>query len=136
MRRPAGHCALGRNHDGLVCAYSPHTTPALIARKRASPCGLGRNPAFDRARFAPALQHRGIQYVWQGDDLGRLRESGYRSYMTTHSFAAGLRRLDLLARTAPTVIMSAEASPVTCHRRFISREMTARGYRVRHIGTR
>jgi uncharacterized protein (DUF488 family) len=32
--------------------------------------------------------------------------------------------------------MCAEASPATCHRRFIAREMTARDYRVQHIGTR
>jgi uncharacterized protein (DUF488 family) len=47
-----------------------------------------------------------------------------------------LLRLDRLARKAPTVIMCAEASPAACHRRFIAREMTARGYRVQHIGTR
>src|SRR5437879_13223140 len=39
-RRPAAHRALGRNHDGLVCAYRPHPSPALYARKRGSACGL------------------------------------------------------------------------------------------------
>src|SRR5256886_15913710 len=30
VRRRAAHRALGRNDDGLVCAYRPHTTPALL----------------------------------------------------------------------------------------------------------
>src|SRR2546422_2435118 len=33
VRRPAAHRALGRNHDGLVCAYRPHSTPALLRAK-------------------------------------------------------------------------------------------------------
>jgi len=33
VRRPAAHRALGRNYDGLVCAYRPHTTPALLRAK-------------------------------------------------------------------------------------------------------
>jgi hypothetical protein len=33
VRRRAAHCALGRKDDGLVGAYRPHTTPALIRAK-------------------------------------------------------------------------------------------------------
>ena len=55
--------------------------------------------------------------------------------MTTPRFGAAIRRLERLATTGPTAIMCAEASPLACHRRFIAREMAARGYRVRHIGT-
>src|SRR2546423_14492939 len=33
VRRPVAHRALGRNYDGLVCAYRPHTTPALLRAK-------------------------------------------------------------------------------------------------------
>ena len=40
VRRPAAHRALGRNNDGLVCAYRPHTAPARRGRKAGSPCGL------------------------------------------------------------------------------------------------
>jgi uncharacterized protein (DUF488 family) len=94
-----------------------------------------RNPPFDRPRIAPELQRRAIQYMWQGEQLGGLREGGYPAYMTTPRFAAAIRRLDRLATAAPTAIMCAEASPLACHRRFIAREMAARGYRVTHIGT-
>src|SRR5207302_9343112 len=38
-RRPAAHRALGQNHDGLVCAYRPHTTPALLRAKARRPEG-------------------------------------------------------------------------------------------------
>src|SRR5712691_9845446 len=33
VRRPAAHRALGRITMGLVCAYRPHTTPALLRAK-------------------------------------------------------------------------------------------------------
>jgi uncharacterized protein (DUF488 family) len=75
-------------------------------------------------------------HIYTVGDLGGLRNGGYRAYMTTPGFASGIRRLERLANEAPTAIMCAEASPVACHRRFIAREMTARGYRVQHIGTR
>jgi uncharacterized protein (DUF488 family) len=55
--------------------------------------------------------------------------------MSTPRFAAGIHRLERLADEASTVIMCAEANPEACHRRFIARQMAARGYRVRHIGT-
>ena len=95
-----------------------------------------RNPAFDRERVQEELRQRGIQYEWQGEALGGLREGGYRAHMRAPQFAAGMRRLERLAIEAPTAIMCAETSPTACHRRFIAREMTGRGYRVQHIGTR
>jgi uncharacterized protein (DUF488 family) len=95
-----------------------------------------RNPPFNRERLASELSQRGIQYVWEGEALGGLRPGGFRGYMSTPMFAAGMRRLRRLATRAASAIMCAEAEPVCCHRRFIAREMAAAGYRVRHIGTR
>ena len=95
-----------------------------------------RNPQANFKVLETELPAAGIRYVWEGEDLGGLRDGGFRAYMTTPRFASGIRRLVRLADQAPTAIMCAEASPAACHRRFIAREMTARGYRVRHIGTR
>jgi uncharacterized protein (DUF488 family) len=123
-----------RSVDELVELVRNHGITELVDVRRYPQSR--RNPAFDRERLGRELRRRGIQYRWEGDDLGGIREGGYWTYMTTPTFAAGLLRLDRLARKAPTVIMCAEASPAACHRRFIAREMTARGYRVQHIGTR
>jgi uncharacterized protein (DUF488 family) len=95
-----------------------------------------RNPAFNQERLTTELTRRGIRYSWEGAALGGLRQGGFRGYMSTPMFAAGMRRLRRLATAAAIAIMCAEAEPVRCHRRFIAREMAAAGYRVRHIGTR
>lgn len=78
----------------------------------------------------------GITYRWEGETLGGLREGGYLAYMKTSTFAAGLARLQRVVDRQSTAIMCAEALPVRCHRRFIARQMAARGYRVTHIVTR
>lgn len=95
-----------------------------------------RNPPFTMERLARELQRRGITYLWQGETLGGLRAGGFRAYMKTSTFAAGLARLEHLADQQSTAIMCAEALPVQCHRRFIARQMAGRGYRVTHIVAR
>lgn len=95
-----------------------------------------RNPQFNQEALAVDLPARGITYVWEGETLGGFRKGGYTDYMTTDAFAAGIKRLERLVGRAPTVIMCAEIVWFRCHRRFIAREMAARGYRVTHIVTR
>jgi uncharacterized protein (DUF488 family) len=56
--------------------------------------------------------------------------------MTTPTFAQGIARLEALAQRRPTAVMCAEVVWFRCHRRFIAREMAARGYRVTHIVAR
>jgi uncharacterized protein (DUF488 family) len=56
--------------------------------------------------------------------------------MATPAFAKGIARLEQLVGKAPTAIMCAEIVWFRCHRRFIAREMLARGYRVTHIVNR
>jgi uncharacterized protein (DUF488 family) len=92
-----------------------------------------RNPQFNQEALAAALPNRGIAYVWMGDTLGGFRKGGYSEYMTTPEFAAGLEQLERLVVRAPTAIMCAEIVWFRCHRRFIAREMAARGYRVTHL---
>ena len=85
--------------------------------------------------LAAELPRRGIAYVWD-EDLGGFRKGGYQAYMATSTFVAGLDRLERLVARGTTVIMCAEIVWFRCHRRFIARQMVARGYRVTHIVTR
>jgi uncharacterized protein (DUF488 family) len=93
-----------------------------------------RNPQVNREALLAALPSRGIDCIWD-EDLGGFRKGGYQAYMATPAFAAGLDRLERLVAAAPTAIMCAEIVWFRCHRRFIARQMAARGYRVTHIVT-
>ena len=54
----------------------------------------------------------------------------------TDTFAAGLRRLEVLAARRPTAIMCAEAVPWRCHRSLIADALTVAKWRVLHIQNR
>ena len=54
--------------------------------------------------------------------------------METPEFGAALARLEQLASERPTTIMCAEAQWWRCHRRLIADALTARGWRVLHLG--
>jgi uncharacterized protein (DUF488 family) len=94
-----------------------------------------RNPQFNRDYLVTELPARGIAYFWEGQTLGGFRQGGYEAYMAKPAFAKGVARLEALVQRAPTAIMCAEIVWFRCHRRFIAREMTSRGYRVTHIVT-
>lgn len=94
-----------------------------------------RNPQVNLEVLEKELPARGIAYAWD-EDLGGFRKGGYQDYMQTAAFAAGLDRLERLLARGRTVIMCAEIVWFRCHRRFIARQMAARGYRVTHIVTR
>lgn len=95
-----------------------------------------RNPQFNRDDLERELPGRGIAYFWEGETLGGFRTGGYEAHMATSTFAEGVARLETLLQRGPTAIMCAEIVWFRCHRRFIARQMAARGYRVTHIVTR
>jgi uncharacterized protein (DUF488 family) len=92
-----------------------------------------RNPQFNVERLESDLPAQGIAYAWMGETLGGLRKGGYEAYMETEGFRRGLDELEALVRQRTTAIMCAEIVWFRCHRRFIARQMVARGYRVGHI---
>ena len=53
--------------------------------------------------------------------------------MESDEFAAGLERLEALARERRTAIMCAEGDWRRCHRRLIADALVVRGWRVIHI---
>ncbi len=68
-----------------------------------------------------------------GEELGGFRTGGYQRHLKTPGFRSGIERLETVTARGRTAVMCAEAVWLRCHRRFIAREMTARGYPVGHI---
>ena len=108
------------------------------------------NPQFNGDRLSHSLDQAGIRYV-PLKTLGGLRHArvdsvnlgwrnasfrGFADYMQTENFAAGLRRLEVLAARRPTAIMCAEAVPWRCHRSLIADALTVAKWRVLHIQSR
>lgn len=119
----------------------------LVADVRRYP-GSRRHPQFNADALAAALAAAGIAYERIGDELGGRRRArrgsrhtgwrvaafrAYADHMETDEFAAGLERLERLARERRTAIMCAEGEWRRCHRRLISDALTPRGWRVLHI---
>lgn len=106
---------------------------AVAADVRSFPSSR-RYPHFSREELRRSLAREGIEYVWLGECLGGFREGGYESHMLTEGFQRGLEELEELARRSPTVFFCAERHPRRCHRRFISRALEERGWKVLHLG--
>jgi uncharacterized protein (DUF488 family) len=120
----------------------------LIADVRRYP-GSRRQPHFERTALAAVLLEAGIGYRWLGESLGGRRKPaesslnggwesdqfrGYADHMASPEFAAGLEELEELAHEQTAAVMCAEAWWVRCHRRLIADALTARGWRVLHLG--
>jgi uncharacterized protein (DUF488 family) len=110
--------------------------------------GSQRHPQFGADSLRAALQGAGIAYEGLGEQLGGRRRPrrdspntgwrvaafrAYADHMQTREFAAGLDRLEGLARERPAAIMCAEGDWRRCHRRLISDALLLRGWRVVHI---
>ena len=119
----------------------------LVVDVRAFPSSR-RHPQFARAAMEEWLPKGGIAYLHMPGLGGRRkptpgspntgwRESafqGYADYMASDEFGSALASLEKAARESPTAIMCAEAVWWRCHRRLISDALTARGWRVEHLG--
>lgn len=121
----------------------------VVADVRRHP-GSRRNPQFGAEALAESLAGSGIGYERFGEELGGRRRSpgprpdsawrnasfaAYAEYMETPEFAAGLDRLEALARERRTAIMCAEALWFRCHRRLIADALASRGWSVLHLGS-
>ena len=88
---------------------------------------------FCRENLSALLEENCIGYVYMGDELGGYRKGGYREFIGTPEFRAGLDRLEEVATKRRAAIVCAERLPWRCHRRFIALEMEQRGWEVVHI---
>jgi len=88
---------------------------------------------FSRENLSETLKDSGIEYVYLGKELGGFRKGGYESYSHTEDFHSGVSKLEEIASRGKTVFMCAERFPWKCHRRYISRALNRRGWKVIHI---
>jgi uncharacterized protein (DUF488 family) len=119
----------------------------LLADVRVNP--RSRYPQFNRSALAASLELAGIGYAHLGEELGGRREPaadsanlgweedwfrGYADHMASPEFEAGIARIEELAGDRRVAVMCAEADWRSCHRQLIADALTARGWRVLHVG--
>jgi uncharacterized protein (DUF488 family) len=88
---------------------------------------------FAQEQFKDWLGSCGIEYVWLGDSLGGYRKGGYEAHMQTAPFREGLMALEKEGWRKPVAVVCAEKLPWRCHRRFLGKELTRRGWKVIHL---
>jgi uncharacterized protein (DUF488 family) len=105
--------------------------------------GSRRNPQYNRAVLAGALEEAGIRYT-HAVELGGMQSRGpgsgrfaclgafasYAARIGTGEWQGALR--DALEQPAPC-FMCAETPWQKCHRRFVAEVLVARGYEVVHL---
>lgn len=90
-------------------------------------------PLFNRDALEELLPMHGIRYHFLGKELGGLRRGGYVAYIVTEDFQKGIDSVETIAADKISVIACSEKLPWKCHRKWISRELHKRGWRVEHI---
>lgn len=88
---------------------------------------------FTRENLEASMKENLIEYRWLGKELGGLRKGGYEAYTQTGEFGQGVDVLEQIAAEKLTAVMCAERFPWKCHRKWIARELSRRGWHVEHI---
>lgn len=94
---------------------------------------VSRWEQFKKENLSRLLSDKGFAYVYLGRELGGFRKGGYESYTRSGEFKKGLEELEKYAMEEETVLMCAERFPWRCHRRYISRALEDKGWKVIHI---
>ncbi|MDI1472223.1 MAG: DUF488 domain-containing protein [Thermodesulfovibrio sp.] len=92
-----------------------------------------RFPHFNQRKLSGFLERAGIKYVYLGKELGGFKKGGYERYMETETFKEGIKKLEKIGEKSITVFFCCEKLFFRCHRRFISQELTIRGWKIYHI---
>ena len=137
------------NHtlDTLIEWLQGHGILQLVDIRRYP--GSRRLPQFNQGTLRRGLAAAGIEYHWQGEALGGMRETlpassgfdalpdgafrAFAMHMNTPLFNSAIDDCMARAAAAPTAIMCAERDPVHCHRQFISDYLVLNGHEVIHI---
>jgi uncharacterized protein (DUF488 family) len=88
---------------------------------------------FRQKQLSQLLAQANMEYSYLGRELGGYRSQGYQSFTESDEFQQGLDRLERAAEQKRAAVICAERFPWRCHRRFISRELEKRGWKVVHI---
>lgn len=87
---------------------------------------------FKQENLSGYLKEAGIEYIHL-KELGGYRKGGYKSYIKTSEFEEGLKKLEEIAETKIAAIVCAEKLPWRCHRRYITDELSKKGWEIEHI---
>lgn len=139
-----GHGA--RSPDELIALLKAEGI-RLLVDVRAHP-GSRRHPHFAAAPLRDALGTAGIEYCWEGRDLGGFRKPradspnlalpergmrGYADHLLDPAGRAGIDRVAERAELEAVALMCAERDPAHCHRSLIADHLSARGFTVVHL---
>jgi uncharacterized protein (DUF488 family) len=90
-------------------------------------------PHFNKKVLSDLLSSNGLEYHFMGMELGGFQKGGYTAYTMTEQFQKGIAMLEAIASEKVSVVACAEKFPWKCHRKWISRELQKRGWKVEHI---
>jgi uncharacterized protein (DUF488 family) len=140
-----GHGA--RSIEALIATLRGAGVSILIDIRRFP--GSRRHPQFARERLAVTLPAAGIEYEWQGEELGGRRSrrtptrhtalsnaafAGYADHMDTPSFRGALETLVMRAHAGERLaLMCAETLWWRCHRSLVADALACRGVDVVHL---
>jgi uncharacterized protein (DUF488 family) len=140
-----GHGA--RSAEALL-AVLQHAGMITLVDIRRFP-GSRRHPQFAREALAASIASGGIQYEWQGQELGGRRSrrppsrhtalvdaafGGYADYMDTPGFREAVQALVRRAEAGERLaVMCAETLWWKCHRSLVADALVCRGVDVVHL---
>ena len=130
-----------RDLDELVACLREAAIETLVDVRRFP--GSRRNPQFNQATLAAALDAEGIAYRHVVELGGRrVGEPGEERFTCLGAFSSYVARIgtpewqaalaDVLREPVPC-LMCAETPWVRCHRRFIAELLMARGHQIVHL---
>ncbi len=88
---------------------------------------------FKKKNLQEILKKEGISYLYLGKELGGFRKGGYQEYMKTDFYRQGIEKLERSATSNFTAILCAEKVPWRCHRQFIAKTLSKKGWRIVHV---
>lgn len=88
---------------------------------------------FQQQKLKDLLDMLGICYLYLGDKLGGYRHEGYQAFARTNEFMLAITELEQAISRRRSTILCAEKLPWKCHRRFVTAELSKRGWKVQHI---
>jgi uncharacterized protein (DUF488 family) len=110
-----------------------------------------RHPRFGREEMERWLSATGVDYVWQGEELGGRRKpagdatrhpawrnaafQGYADHTDSAIFRSAIEDLERKSTSSPMAILCAETLWWRCHRRLIADTLELRGTKVVHLIT-
>jgi uncharacterized protein (DUF488 family) len=86
-------------------------------------------PHFNKNYIEEKMKENGINYVWLGEFLGG-KIGSYIEHMKRGEFKEGIKKIEEICKNGNTLFFCAEKFYWKCHRKFISRELIKRGYKI------